>query len=114
KFTGLDENGLETYLDEDGDGVADLVKIGNPNPNFTYGWTNSVSWKRFDASMTMRGTVGNDVFNNTAAEFSYTNLLPGSNVLEAALKREENGLSPSQTAQFSSQWLEDGSYLRLA
>ncbi|MCW9705303.1 SusC/RagA family TonB-linked outer membrane protein [Fodinibius salsisoli] len=114
KYTGLDENGQETYLDEDGDGSADLVKIGDPNPDFTYGWTNSVRWRRFDASVTMRGTIGNDVFNNTAAEFSYTNLLPGSNVLETALERQQNGLSPEQTAQFSSQWLEDGSYLRLA
>lgn len=114
KFTGLDENGMETYLDEDGDGEADLVRIGNPNPDFTYGWTNSIQWKRFDSSITLRGTVGNDIFNNTAAEFSYTNLLPGSNVLESAIEREENGLSPNQTAQFSSQWIEDGSYLRLA
>jgi iron complex outermembrane receptor protein len=114
KFTGLDENGMETYLDEDGEPGADLVKIGDPNPDFTYGWTNSVQWKRFDASMTLRGTLGNDIFNNTAAEFSYTNLLPGSNVLENALEREENGLSKDQTAQFSSQWIEDGSYLRLA
>lgn len=114
KFTGLDSNGLETYLDEDGEPGADLVKIGDPNPDFTYGWTNSIRWKNFDTSITLRGTVGNDIFNNTANEFSYTNLLPGSNVLESALEREENGLSPEQTSQFSSQWIEDGSYLRLA
>jgi iron complex outermembrane receptor protein len=114
KFTGLDENGMETYLDEDGEAGADLVRIGNPNPDFTYGWTNSVRWKNLDASLTMRGTVGNDIFNNTAAEYSYTNLLPGSNVLESALERAENGLSNDQTAEYSSQWIEDGSYLRLA
>lgn len=111
KFTGLDENGMETYLDEDGESGADQVAIGDPNPDFTYGWTNSIRWKNMDAAVTMRGVVGNDIFNNTAAEFSYTNLLPGSNVLESALT---NGVSADQTAQFSSRWIEDGSYLRLA
>lgn len=111
EYTGLDEDGNETYLDEDGDGVADLKVIGNPNPDFTYGWTNSFRWKNIDASVTMRGVVGNDIFNNTAAEFSYTNLLPGSNVLQSAI---ESGVSSSQTAQYSSRWIEDGSYLRLS
>lgn len=111
EFTGLDEDGMETYLDVDGEPGADEVAIGDPNPDFTYGWTNSFRYKNFDASMTMRGVVGNDIFNNTAAEFSYTNLLPGSNVLESAL---DSDVSSDQTAQFSSRWLEDGSYLRLA
>ncbi|MEX0719294.1 MAG: TonB-dependent receptor [Balneolaceae bacterium] len=111
KFTGLDSNGLETYLDEDGDGQPDYVKIGDPNSDFTFGWSNSVRFKNFDAAMTIRGTVGNDVFNNTAAEYSYINILPGSNVLRAALS---NGSSVNQTSQFSSRWIEDGSFLRLA
>ncbi len=111
QFTGLDENGMEIYLDEDGEPGADQLAIGDPNPDFTYGWTNTLQWKNFDASATMRGVVGNDIFNNTAAEFSYTNLLPGSNILEDAL---DSGVSRDQTSQYSSRWLEDGSYLRLS
>lgn len=111
KFLGYDENGMEMFLDEDNDGIGDLVVIGHALPDFTYGLTNNITWKNFDASLTLRGVVGNDVFNNTANEFSYTNSAPGLNVLESAINDAE--LSKSQTASYSSKWLEDGSFLRL-
>lgn len=111
KFLGYDENGMETFLDEDEDGIGDLVVIGQALPDFTYGFTNNLIWKNFDASVTFRGVVGNDVYNNTANEFSYSNIAPGLNVLESAVNDEE--LNRSQTASYSSKWIEDGSLLRL-
>jgi hypothetical protein len=110
KFTGLDENGLETYQDTDGVAGADQVVIGNAQPKFVYGITNNVRWKKFDASATLRGVSGNDILNNTGAEYSYPGTAPGMNVLESAINR---GVSRTQTAQISSQWIEKGSYLRL-
>lgn len=110
QFTGFDENGMETYLDADGDGNADLVVIGNAQPDFVFGFSNNLRWKRFDLSATIRGVVGNDILNNTAAEFSYTNTTPGVNILRSAL---DTPVSRDQTAQFSSRWIEDGSYMRL-
>lgn len=110
QFTGFDEAGMETYLDEDGDGEPDEVVIGSAQPDFVYGFSSSLRWKNFDASMTLRGVVGNDILNNTAAEFGYTNALPGINVLQSAV---ESPVSREQIPQFSSRWIEDGSYLRL-
>jgi iron complex outermembrane receptor protein len=110
EFTGLDENGLETYLDEDADGKPDQVVIGDANPDFVYGFTNSFNWKRFDASFTFRGVYGNEIFNNTACEYGYPSAAPGSNILKSAIN---GGVSRSQAAQYSSRWIEDGSYLRL-
>ncbi|MCJ8165948.1 TonB-dependent receptor [Pontibacter sp. E15-1] len=110
KFTGFDDNGMETYLDADGVDGADLVVIGDAQPDFLYGFTNTVRWKQFDASATLRGVVGNDVLNNTAAEFSYPNSAPGINILRSAL---DNNVSRAQIPQFSSRWIEDASYLRL-
>ncbi|MBK0378446.1 SusC/RagA family TonB-linked outer membrane protein [Mucilaginibacter segetis] len=46
------------------DGVIDSYDrtfIGNPNPTFTYGITNSFSYKDFDLSVVMAGSVGNDI-----------------------------------------------------
>lgn len=110
KYTGLDSDGLETFLDEDNDGQADLLVIGDANPDLVYGFNNNFSYKRFDASINIRGVLGNDIYNNTAAEFSYPVSAPGLNVLESALT---NGISRDEQAEFSSRWLEDGSYLRL-
>ncbi|MGS2760894.1 SusC/RagA family TonB-linked outer membrane protein [Sinomicrobium sp. M5D2P9] len=110
KFTGLDANGMETFLDVDGEEGDDLVVIGNPNPDFTFGVNQTINYKRFDLSLNMRGVVGNEIYNNTGAEFSYPQQAPALNVLESALT---NGTSRETSAQFSSRWLEDGSYLRV-
>ena len=110
KYTGLDEDGMETYLDKDADGTPDDYIIGNIQPDFNFGLTNTIFWKRFDASISFRGVVGNEIFNNTAGEYSYTSVAPGENVLRSAIT---SGVSRSQTPYFSSRWIEDGSYLRL-
>ena len=39
----------------------DRTWIGNPNPDFIYGLTNTFNYKDFDLSITMAGTVGNDI-----------------------------------------------------
>jgi len=110
EFTGYDADGLETYLDADGDGEADKVAIGQALPTLTWGFSNYLYWKNFDASVTFRGVSGVDVYNNTAAEFSYKSIAPGNNILESALELPS---SRTQTAEFSSQWIEKAGYLRL-
>jgi iron complex outermembrane receptor protein len=110
KFTGYDGDGLETYLDEDGEDGADLVEIGCALPKIVYGFSNYFYWKGFDASLTFRGVSGVDVYNNTEAEFAYKATTPGVNVLESALS---SPASRTQNSEFSSQWIQDGSYFRL-
>lgn len=49
------------------DGIIDShdrTFIGDPNPDFIYGITNSFSYKDFDLSVVMAGTVGNDIAND--------------------------------------------------
>ncbi|OYX24479.1 MAG: SusC/RagA family TonB-linked outer membrane protein [Flavobacteriales bacterium 32-35-8] len=110
KFTGYDSAGMETYQDTDGIDGADEVVIGNANPDWTIGINNSLKYKKIDVSINFTGVIGNDIYNNTAAEFSYVNSAPGTNILESALN---TGASRTQSAQYSSQWIEDGSFLRL-
>jgi len=109
-FQGFDENGMELYKDEDGEDGADLEVIGNPFPDFIFGFNNSFTYKNLDASINFRGVIGNDIYNNTRAEFSYPIAFPGINVLEST---RDSQVSDQQSAQFSSRWIEDGSYLRL-
>lgn len=49
---GVPDGKIDTY---------DRTFIGNPNPTFTYGITNSFSYKHFDLSMVFAGSVGNDI-----------------------------------------------------
>lgn len=54
------------FEDVDGDGKiteSDRRYIGDPNPDFTFGLNNVITWKDFELSFFLSGSVGNDVYN---------------------------------------------------
>jgi len=61
------------YVDVDGNGYIDSndrTIIGDPNPDFTYGFNTSFRYKRLSLSVAFTGSYGNDVFNlNNDSEY---------------------------------------------
>ena len=58
------------------DGVIneyDRTDIGSPLPIFTYGWTNTFTWKNFDLSLFLNGSYGNKVLNYNAITLTHMN-----------------------------------------
>lgn len=41
----------------------DRQVIGNPNPDFTFGWVNDFYYKNFSLNIFIQGSVGNDIYN---------------------------------------------------
>jgi hypothetical protein len=114
RMKDLDKNGV---VDK-----SDRTFIGNPNPDFLYGITNTFQWKNFDASIVISGSVGNDIMDE--AYESTENIDGVFNVRKCVADRwrsEENpgkGLIPrtlSGTTELfrytNSRWVYDGSYL---
>lgn len=113
------------YADTNGDGVInelDYGSIGNPNPDFTFGFTNNFTYKRFDLSVFLQGTKGNDLFNLTKrAGTSNSNLYQNQLVdaLDFYSASNVNAHLPRPTSydhanlRFSDRFVEDGSYLRI-
>ncbi|HLT52523.1 MAG TPA: hypothetical protein VKZ97_01440, partial [Flavobacteriaceae bacterium] len=113
------------FKDVNGDGVVDSndrTVIGNPHPDFTFGFQNSFNYKNFDLSVFMQGTYGNDIFNVvdralTAGNRSYTNQSPS--VLDYWSVENPNAGSPrlarndTPNINISDRYIEDGSYLRI-
>lgn len=113
--------------DINGDGVIDDINdrtfIGDPTPDFTFGLTNSFSYKNFDLSITMAGQVGGDIL--AASKWAYLTNMDGSRVPLAAVadrwRSPENpgsGVYPRTLVNttaigraVNSQWIENGSYL---
>ncbi|MCC7504910.1 MAG: TonB-dependent receptor, partial [Saprospiraceae bacterium] len=66
---GVDpETGDIKYKDVNGNGIfdpGDRTVIGNAQPDFIFGLTNTFSWKRFDLNIFFQGSYGNDIYNAT-------------------------------------------------
>lgn len=123
--------GDSKYMDLNNNGkidTGDMTFIGDPNPVATFGLTFNADWKNFDLSMLFQGVAGNDIFN--ASKFYFNKFDGRQNSLKSAYNAAWNGdgtsnTTPIQLAQTaensrisqnwwqSTNYVEDGSYLRL-
>lgn len=113
------------YEDLNNDGKidqSDLTNIGNPNPKFSYGFTNNFKYKNVDLSVFVQGTVGNKLLNLTRASGTMNSNLGTNYLTEAAdfySSTNLDGSMPTPSAydhinnSVSTRMIEDGSYLRI-
>ncbi|OOG18977.1 hypothetical protein BWD42_03200 [Sphingobacterium sp. CZ-UAM] len=115
--------GDRVYKDINGDGqfttANDRTIIGNAQPDFIFGISNTLSYKGFDLSFLIQGTVGNDLLNINRQNLE---MFTGQqNASIDALKRWTTS-NPSQlyprakldpAPVFSNQFVESGSFARL-
>jgi TonB-linked SusC/RagA family outer membrane protein len=109
------------FVDQDGDGEiteADRTIIGNPNPDFTFGLTNSFTYKNFDLNLFFQGSQGGEIFNMTNVQLNngdanttreYFNSAWTSSNTDTNSPRVGN----NSNREISSRFVEDGSYIRL-
>jgi TonB-linked SusC/RagA family outer membrane protein len=114
------ETGDLIYRDVNGDGEvtsSDRTYIGDPNPDFTFGLTNTFTYKGFSLSILLQGSVGNDIYNVSRMESE--GMFNSNNQDTGVLRRWR---IPGQITdvprvgfnqQNSSYYIEDGSYLRV-
>lgn len=120
--------GSINFVDTNKDGVIDSddkVVIGNPHPDFTYGFNTSFRYKRLRISASFVGSYGNDIYNQQLANLSDMSTSSANRLRAPAFDcwSPENIDSkwPSLSAyrandlnMCSDRYVEDGSYLRLA
>ncbi len=131
------------FKDQNNDGVIDDQDqkiIGDPNPDLTFGFTNTFTWKGWELNIGLTGQIGGDVLN--WARFRTEGLASvwdnqAASVLDRAVigkidpngsddisnltvvKGGENGiprfssLDGNGNNRMSDRWIEDGSYLRI-
>ena len=81
-------------------------------PKFTLGLFNTFTYKDFDLSFFINGVFGNKVYNNTANAFSsMPSFSKGNNITNDVLT---SGEGINNTPEFSSRFIEDGSFVRLS
>ena len=104
------------FRDIDGDGArgaGDQTIIGDPNADYTFGFTNNFSYKNWDLNIFFQGSQGGEIFNLTNVQ-----LFNGdSNTTYEYFNASQNGTAPragnNSDREISSRFVEDGSYVRL-
>jgi TonB-dependent starch-binding outer membrane protein SusC len=120
RFRNLDQTPVNGKQIIDG---KDRTLIGNPNPDFTFGFTNTFSYKGFDLSLFLQGSYGNDIYNFTRSYTEGMNDI-GSNQLRSVVNRwtPDNTNTtiprailgdPNGNRRMSDRFVEDGSYMRV-
>jgi TonB-linked SusC/RagA family outer membrane protein len=124
-FYGLNCLGVDpttgnlVYEDVNHDGIitsADRIKTGDPNPDFTAGFTNVFSYKNFELTVFLQAVYGNEIFNGTLIY-----LESGTGEDNQTARMNGRWQKPGDITQFpkagdsykSSRFIEDGSFLRV-
>lgn len=83
------------FQDTDGNGVInpdDMVQIGDPHPNFVWGFNLNADYKRFDVSMIVEGAQGFDIYRQVEA--TTLNMDGVFNILEEGVNRWRSAENP--------------------
>jgi TonB-dependent starch-binding outer membrane protein SusC len=113
------------FKDLNGDGIIndkDRTDIGNSNPTFTYGITNTITYKNFEVTLFIQGSQGNKVLNFTrwyteggVSNGNYSNDVlkrwvgPGTSNTMPRVTLED----PNKNSRVSDRFVEDASYVRI-
>ena len=117
------------FVDVDGDGIIsdkDRVNLGNPYPDFQYGFNTDLSYKGFDLRIFIQGVQGNEIVNGMTYDTRNLSNSGGgwSNFESVRLNRwtptntntnqvKMSARDANNNMRFSDRYIMDGSYLRL-
>ena len=109
------------------DGIVDdydRTYIGNPHPDFTFSFTNQLSYKNFDLNVSLFGSYGNDIYNYNRVNYEGMGDIYGNPSVDVA-NRFREGINtntdiprfvfgdPNNNVRISDRFIEDGSFLRI-
>ncbi|MDR1372025.1 MAG: TonB-dependent receptor [Dysgonamonadaceae bacterium] len=113
KLRSLDGN---RTIDEAGDGAV----LGSIHPDFTYGFSSSFAYLRWDVFLSLQGSQGNEVYNKLRRHLTEKNETHNlsADVLDAWTPENPSLTTPRVGDYISpgnnySRYIEDGSYLKL-
>ncbi len=113
-------SGMINFL-KNKNGTDSVGIIGNANPKFIYGFSNSIRYKNWSIDLFLQGVQGNQIFNGTRVLSESMSLImnQSATVLNRWKKAGDKTSIPKATPNSvvnsapSSRFIEDGSYLRV-
>jgi TonB-linked SusC/RagA family outer membrane protein len=105
------------FKDINGDGKIDendRTVIGNPLPDFTFGFNNTFRYKNFDLSIFINGSVGNDVLNYTSIGLTHMNSSWTNQLTTVKDRAQLVQIDPNKTYADGSWWYYDVTNVKVA
>lgn len=115
KYLGL-TNGVSTYLGANGQPTttptsADQTYAGNAQPTYTFGWGNTLNYKKFSFNFFFRGQGGNKIMDASLANFNTPSSASTHNVPLITLSEPATDVNANK---YSTRYLESGAFVRLS
>ncbi len=116
------QTGDIVYKDLDGNGefnTADRTFIGDPNPDFTFGFTNNFTYKNWYMDVQITGSQGNDIYNASRFELELMNDFKNQSTVVLNRWTTPGQITNVPRANSSSamvisdRFIEDGSFIKL-
>lgn len=127
-YGGVDPvTGMAYYLSSEGNSTftpnsdTDRTIIGDPNPDFIYGMTNTLTYKNFELNIFLQGSQGNDILNATRIDSEGMSDPKNQSHVVVNRWRQPGDVTDipravwanSDNTRLSTRFVEDGSYLRV-
>lgn len=123
EWVGYNDKGVSLFNDYDKDGkligtttspsvIEDQRYTGDAQPKLTFGWSNSLSYKKFTLTAFFQGIVGNKIMNATRARYSDMGAAGQYNLLKDVLTEQK--ATDTGSNFLSDRYLEKGDYVRLS
>jgi TonB-linked SusC/RagA family outer membrane protein len=110
-WLGIDGYGHDVFKNQNKVGqvsTEDWEPIGNANPKFMLGWSNSFTYSNWDLNFSLRSQIGGKVLNMYRLYYENWQSI-GQNIVYTQLEHPEF----IGTGQYSSKYVEDASFLKL-
>ena len=99
------------FKDVNNDGIidaSDKTNIGSPLPKFTFGWTNTFTYKNFDLGIFINGSVGNKVMNYTSINLTSMTTVWNNQINEKIEDRAQLApIDPDKVYTGNAMWYDD-------
>ena len=105
------------YKDLNGDGKIDendRTVIGNPLPDFTFGFNNTFRWKNFDLNIFINGSYGNDVMNYLSIGLTHMNSAWSNQLNRVNNRANLQPIDPDKVYADGSWWYNDITNVRVS
>ena len=116
------QTGDIVYRDLDGDGTfntADRTFIGNPNPDYTFGFSNNLTYKNWYFDVLVTASQGNDIYNASRFELELMNDFKNQSTVVLDRWTTPGQITNVPRAKsnsamvISDRFIEDGSFIKL-